>query len=97
MMYKVATIRQKSPLAYTTVSFSLPYCDWCRLEKSKEWEVFESLLEEIQSVYNETEMEKDTLQSINNTLKRIENIISNFSEKEILINGTVISRQENQN
>nr|DAN83948.1 MAG TPA: hypothetical protein [Caudoviricetes sp.] len=36
MMYKVATIRPKSPLAYTTVSFSLPYRDWCRLEKSKE-------------------------------------------------------------
>lgn len=54
MMYKVATIRPKTPLAYTTVSFSLPYRDWCRLENSKEWEAFESLLEEIQSGYIQT-------------------------------------------
>lgn len=54
MMYKVITIRPKTPLAYTTVSFSLPYCDWCRLEKSKECEAFESLPEEIQSGYIQT-------------------------------------------
>lgn len=45
----VSTFLPDSPQAYTQVSFSLPYRDWCQLEKTVEWKNFQEKLLELQS------------------------------------------------
>lgn len=47
-MYHVSTFLSGNPQSETTVSFSLPFCDWCEIEASTEWKDFEKHLEEVQ-------------------------------------------------
>lgn len=70
-MYKVTTFRPKSPLAHTTVSFSLSYLDWCQLEKSEEWEAFRNLLEEVQNTHSRMSSADQTDLLVNDLEKRV--------------------------
>ena len=49
----VSTYLPNHPQAYTKVSFSLPYRDWCQLEKTVQWEEFQDVLQECQSKHSQ--------------------------------------------
>lgn len=49
-MYEVKQFINSEP----TISFSLPYPDWCLLEQSKLWDCLDRYLEACQSTDNQT-------------------------------------------